>query len=77
MEGMEGEGGEGGGIGALEKLSNKLSAFLSDCRSVQVSLYTCTCMCTCMCTLHQHCFNEALVLVFHSLHNLTKIKMPH
>ena len=44
MEGMEGEGGEGGGIGALEKLSNKLSAFLSDCRSVQVSLYTCTCM---------------------------------
>ena len=36
MEGMEGDGGEGGGVGALEKLSNKLSTFLSECRNVQV-----------------------------------------
>ena len=36
MEGVEGDGGEGGGVGALEKLSNKLSTFLSECRNVQV-----------------------------------------
>ena len=33
MEGMEVEG---NGIGALEKLANKLSSFLNECRSIQV-----------------------------------------
>lgn len=36
MEGMEGDSVEGGGVGALEKLSNKLSAFLNECRGIQV-----------------------------------------
>lgn len=46
MEGVEGEGGEGGGVGALEKLSNKLVSFLCDCRNVQV--------CTVILTLIRH-----------------------
>ena len=40
MEGVEGEGGEGGGVGALEKLTNKLVSFLSDCKNIQVSILT-------------------------------------
>ncbi len=35
LEGMEVEG---NGVGALEKLANKLSSFLNDCRNVQVHL---------------------------------------
>ena len=33
---MEGVESEGNGIGALEKLANKLTGFLSDCMTVQV-----------------------------------------
>ncbi|XP_019851030.1 PREDICTED: transformation/transcription domain-associated protein [Amphimedon queenslandica] len=39
MEGVEGEGGEGGGVGALEKLTNKLVSFLSDCKNIQTQQF--------------------------------------
>ena len=39
MEGMEGEGGESGRGGALEKLANKLTAFISDYRSMRTHQY--------------------------------------
>ena len=38
MEGMEGDSGEGGGVRALEKVANKLSVFLNECRNIQVRL---------------------------------------
>ena len=43
MEGMEGDSGEGGGIGALEKLANKLNAFLNECKGVQVQRSAAVC----------------------------------
>ena len=38
MEGVEGDGGDNGGAGALEKLSNKLSGFLNECKNIQVCI---------------------------------------
>ena len=37
--GMDGDRGNGGGVGALDKLSSKLSQFLSDLRTVKSGQY--------------------------------------
>ena len=39
MEGMDSDKGDGSGSGALEKLANKLTQFLSDSKSVKCSQF--------------------------------------
>ena len=47
MEGMDSDRADGGGSGALEKLTSKLSGFLSDARNIKASQFVLSAIALC------------------------------